>query len=608
MNVAATAAETAQTTTAILESGAIMLGAAVLFVTLFRQLKLGATLGYIVAGALIGPQLLGLIEDPDQLASVSEIGIALLLFLVGLELRPGRLWRLRNDIFGLGLVQVVLCGLAISVLLHFAIGLSPPAALAIGLPLSLSSTAQVLPMLRSENELNTSEGERAFSILLFQDLSIVPMITIIAAMARVPPDPDTPTGWTLALYTLLAVAGLVLAGRVVLNPLFRLVGRLGERELFVVAGLFTVVGAAAIMHSLHLSVALGAFVAGVMLAESPYRHELEGDVEPFRSIFLGLFFLSVGMLLDLRVIADRPMFVIGIAAAVIVTKTVLIGLLARLFGNDWPRSVRLGLLLSQAGEFGFVLFAQATTAALILPEAASLFAAVVTLSMATTPFLMRVNDWLERREERSDGLDGPELSPESSAIVVGYGRFGQTVAQMLMAKSISVTLIDKMPSMIETAEEFGTKVYYGDGLRLDLLRLAGAETAKVIAFCNDNQGGEMTADALGAVLDAFPQASVMVRVFDRVHLMSLRDLDLTLAKRELFESAVVMGKAALSASGVARSEVERVEREYRLRDCERLERQAASGDLHAGADRSFASGPLPDESGEPPAPPEPSPT
>jgi len=434
------------------------------------------------------------------------------------------------------------------------------------------------------------------------------MITIIAAMARVPPDPDTPTGWTLALYTLLAVAGLVLAGRVVLNPLFRLVGRLGERELFVVAGLFTVVGAAAIMHSLHLSVALGAFVAGVMLAESPYRHELEGDVEPFRSIFLGLFFLSVGMLLDLRVIADRPMFVIGIAAAVIVTKTVLIGLLARLFGNDWPRSVRLGLLLSQAGEFGFVLFAQATTAALILPEAASLFAAVVTLSMATTPFLMRVNDWLERREERSDGLDGPELSPESSAIVVGYGRFGQTVAQMLMAKSISVTLIDKMPSMIETAEEFGTKVYYGDGLRLDLLRLAGAETAKVIAFCNDNQGGEMTADALGAVLDAFPQASVMVRVFDRVHLMSLRDLDLTLAKRELFESAVVMGKAALSASGVARSEVERVEREYRLRDCERLERQAASGDLHAGADRSFASGPLPDESGEPPAPPEPSPT
>jgi monovalent cation:proton antiporter-2 (CPA2) family protein len=592
----AAAAETAQTTSALLESGAVMLGAALLFVTIFRRLKLGATLGYIVAGILIGPQLLGLIHDPEQLASVSEIGIALLLFIVGLELRPARLWRLRNDIFGLGLAQVVLCGLAISALLHFTIGLSPEAALAIGLPLGLSSTAQVLPMLRADNELNTPQGERAFSILLFQDLAIVPMITIIAAMARVPPDPSAPVGWTLALYTLLAIVGLVLVGRLVLHPLFRLVGRLGERELFIVAGLFTVIGAAAVMHALHLSVPLGAFIAGVMLAESPYRNEIETDVEPFRSILLGLFFLSVGMLLDLTVIAERPFFVIGIAAAVIVSKAILIGGLARIFGNNWPRSIRLGLLLSQAGEFGFVLFAQATTAGLVLPAAASLFGAVVTLSMATTPFLMRLTDWLERREERSvDGLEGPENSPETSAIVVGYGRFGQTVAQMLMAKRIGVTLIDKTPAMIETAQEFGTKVYYGDGLRLDLLRSAGAETAKVIAFCNDNEGGEMTREAVKAVLKAFPQASVMVRAFDRVHLMKLRGLDLALAERELFESAVVMGKAALRASGIAAAEVERVEREYRLRDCERLERQAETGDLHAGEERSFASGPLPEE-------------
>ncbi len=592
---AVTAVEAAETTGALLESSAIMLGAALLFVTLFRRLKLGATLGYIVAGALIGPQLLGLIRDPEQLASVSEIGIALLLFIIGLELRPGRLWRLRNDIFGLGLAQVVLCGLAISLLLHVAVGLSPEASLAIGLPLGLSSTAQVLPMLRSENELNTPQGERAFSVLLFQDLSIVPLITIIAAMARVPPDPTAPSGWTLALYTVGAIAGLVLAGRLVLNPLFRLVGRFGERELFVVAGLFAVVGASAIMHSLHLSVALGAFVAGVMLAESPYRHEVESDVEPFRSILLGLFFLSVGMLLDLRVIADQPLFVLGVAVGVIVTKTLVIAGLARIFGNDWPRSVRLGLLLSQAGEFGFVLFAQATTAALILPEAASLFGAVVTLTMAATPFLMRITDWLERREESAEGLDGPEESPETTAIVVGYGRFGQTVAQMMMGKGIAVTLIDKTPSMIETAQEFGTKVYYGDGLRLDLLRAAGAETAQVIAFCNDNSGGELNREALRAVLKAFPQASVMVRVYDRRHLIALRGLDLTLAKRELFESAIVMGKAALRASGIAAQDVERVEREYRLRDCERLERQAESGDLHAGEERSFASRPLADD-------------
>ena len=591
-----TPADTARATTEILESGALMLGAALVFVTLFRKLKLGATLGYIVAGALIGPQLLGLIEDPEQLTSVAEIGIAMLLFIVGLELQPSRLWRMRRDIFGIGLIQVVACGLAISALLYFALGISPEAALAIGLPLGLSSTAQVLPMLRADNELNTPQGERAFSILLFQDLSIVPMITIIAAMARTPPDPSAPVGWTLALYTVAAVVVLVLIGRLILNPLFRLVGRLGERELFVVAGLFTVIGAAAAMHSLHLSVPLGAFVAGVMLAESPYRHELEADVEPFRSILLGLFFLSVGMLLDLHLIAQRPLFVLGIAATVIVIKAILITLIDRAFGCKWLNSVRLGLLLSQAGEFGFVMFAMATAAQLITGEAASLFGAVVTLSMASTPFLMRFIDWTERREVRRPDLDGPEFSPETSAIVVGYGRFGQTVAQMMQAKRVGVTLIDKAPSMIERADEFGTKVYYGDGLRLDLLRTAGAETARIIAFCNDNQDGGMSREAIAAVLDAFPQAAVLVRAYDRVHLMKFDGLDLAFAQREMFESAVVMGRAALKAAGVAGAEVDRVDHEYRMRDCERLERQSRTGDLHAGEEQAFsAERALPDE-------------
>jgi len=598
-----TPAETAQATTAILESGAIMLGAALVFVTLFRQLKLGATLGYIVAGALIGPQLLGLIKDPEQLTSVTEIGIALLLFIVGLELQPRRLWHLRRDIFGLGLLQVVLCGLALSGLLYVALGISPEAALAIGLPLALSSTAQVLPMLRADNELNTPQGERTFSILLFQDLSIVPLITIIAAMARTPPDPTAPSGWKLALYTVLAVVGLVLIGRLVLNPLFRLVGRLGERELFIVAGLFTVIGAAAVMHMLHLSVALGAFVAGVMLAESPYRHELETDVEPFRSILLGLFFLSVGMLLDLRLIAERPLIVLGIAAGVIATKTVIISLIDRFSGSRLGHSIRLGLLLSQAGEFGFVLFAQAASAQLITPEAASLFGAVVTLSMATTPFLMRFIDRLEAREaRRARDLEGPEASPDTPAIVVGYGRFGQTVAQMLMAKSVPVTLVDTDPEMIETAGSFGTKVYFGDGTRIDLLRTAGADNARAILFCNDNVSGALTRDALARVLEAFPQARVMVRTFDRRHMIELDGLDLAYTQRELFESAVKMGRAALKDAGVDPREIDRVEREYRLRDCERLERQAETGDLRAGLERSF--GPdraLPEAEAEAPA-------
>ena len=590
-------AELVETTSAFLESGAIMLGTALLFVTIFRKLKLGATLGYIVGGAIIGPQLLGLIEDPDALASLSEIGIALLLFIVGLELQPSRLWRLRKDIFGLGLAQVVLCGIALSLFIHLALAVTPAAALAIGLPLALSSTAQVLPMLRGDNELNTPQGERAFSILLFQDLAIVPMITIIAAMSRVPADPSAPDGTMLALYTVGAIVFLVLAGRWVINPIFRLIGRFGERELFVVAGLFTVIGSAALMHLLGLSVALGAFIAGVMLAESPYRHEIESDVEPFRSILLGLFFLAVGMMLDLATIASRPLFVIGIAIAVIAIKCLIIAGLARVFGNSWPRSVKLGLLLSQAGEFGFVLFAQAAAARLILPEAASLFGAVVTLSMATTPFLMRLTDWLERREGTGGAQpDGPEYSPESNAIVVGYGRFGQTVAQMLMAKNVAVTLIDKNAQQIERVGEFGFKVYYGDGMRLDLLRVAGADTAKVILFCNDNQDGGLSREGVKRVLEAFPQASVLVRAYDRLHLMELDRLDLAFAQRELFESAVAMGRAALKEVGIPANEIERVDGEYRLRDCERLELQAATGDLHAGEERSFAPDrALPDE-------------
>jgi monovalent cation:proton antiporter-2 (CPA2) family protein len=573
-----------------------MLGAALVFVTVFRRAGLGATLGYIVAGALIGPSVLGLFREPETIQSVSELGIALLLFIVGLELRPGRLWRLRTDIFGLGLVQVALCGIAIAAILYFGPGFSPEASLAIGLPLALSSTAQVLPMLRSENELNTPQGERAFSILLFQDLSIVPLITIIAALSRVPHDPSQPTGWTLALYTVAAVIGLVAFGRFILNPLFRFIGRLGERELFVVAGLFTVIGAAALMRHFGLSTALGAFVAGVVLAESPYRHELESDVEPFRSILLGLFFLSVGMLLDLRLIAARPLLVVSLAAGVIVTKTILISTLSRLFGCSWKVSMRLGLLLSQGGEFGFVLFAQATAAMLVSPAAASLFSAVVTLSMVTTPFLMRFIDFLESKDVPRDDLDGPELSPETSAIVVGYGRFGQTVAQMMMAKGIGVTIIDKKPSQIELSGEFGTKVYYGDGLRIDLLRTAGAETARVIAFCNDNEDGEMTRDAVAAVIKAFPQAAVMARVFDRLHMLELRDLKLAFAERELFEGAVTMGKAALRASGIDADEAERVEHEYRMRDCDRLELQRETGDVRAGWETSFAADrPLPGE-------------
>ena len=579
----------------LLADGALMLGAALLFVTLFRKLGLGATLGYIVGGAIIGPQALGFIGEADSIMAVSEIGIALLLFLVGLELNPTRLWRLRKDIFGLGLMQVLVCGSALAGLLFLTLNFSAAASIAIGLPLALSSTAQVLPMLRNTGQLNHPRGERAFSVLLFQDLSIVPMITIIAAMSRAPVDPAVPSGGMLALYTVGAVVGLVLAGRFILNPLFRLVGRLGERELFVVAGLFAVIASAALMHALHLSTALGAFIAGVMLAESPYRHELESDVEPFRSILLGLFFLSVGMLIDFDAVAARPGLVVGLAVGTIVVKAVLIAGLAILFGMKPGRAIWLGLLLSQAGEFGFVLFGQAAAAQLITPEAASLFSAVVTLSMVSTPFLMWVIEWiLKRMPEPEIDLDGPEFSPETNAIVVGYGRFGQTVAQMLMAKRIPVTIIDSKPAQIELSGEFGTKVYYGDGTRLDILRTAGAENAEAIIFTHETR--DLTRDTLESVMEAFPQASIMVRAYDRRQIIEWADLDIDLVQRELFESAVIMGREALMHLGVARREAERVEREYRSRDAERLELQSASGDIRSGRERMFTvDQPLADE-------------
>ncbi|MEO8141083.1 MAG: monovalent cation:proton antiporter-2 (CPA2) family protein [Sphingomicrobium sp.] len=577
---------TAHATTALLEASAILLGAGLVFVLLFRKLKLGATLGYIVGGAVIGPYMLGWIEDPERLSGLSEIGIALLLFIVGLELDPGRLWRLRKDIFGLGLAQVVLTGLALSGFILLVFDSSWEVALAIGLPLALSSTAQVLPMLRSSGLLNTPRGERAFSILLFQDLSIVPLITIVAALSQVNPNPSAPTGFTLALYTVIAVVGLVAAGRLLLGPLFRLVGRIAEQELFVFAGLFVVIGVSALMHYFGLSVALGAFVAGVMLAESPYRHELESDIEPFRSLLLGMFFLSVGMLLDLTVIAEQPFTVIGIAIGVVIIKAVVLMLLGRAFQLPWRRSVRLGLLLSQAGEFGFVLFAQAAAGRLLTAESAAMFSAVVVLSMATTPLLMRLTDVLDRFEEKRTDLDGPEASPETPVIVVGYGRFGQTVGQMLMAKSIGVTIIDLDAEMIDVSSEFGWKVYYGDGTRVDLLRIAGATEARAILFCND--GDSLNRASLERVLEAFPQASVMARVFDRRQLIDLRGLDLDYAQRELFESAVKMGRKALATLGVEAAEIDRVEEAYRLRDCERLERQTEAGDYRAGREQIFA--------------------
>jgi monovalent cation:proton antiporter-2 (CPA2) family protein len=587
--VAARMAEGSGAIELLLRDGVIMLAAALACVIPFRRLGLGAVLGYLVAGVLVGPHGFGLVGDGANKMAIAEIGIVLLLFLVGLELNPARLWRLKRDIFGLGVAQVVICGLVLTGLIFVTANFSWGAALALGLPLALSSTAQVLPSLKSSGRINSPFGEKAFSILLLQDLALVPLITIIASLSRNPAAAEGPPGWLVALYTVGAITGLVLVGRFILRPLLHLIGRFEERELFVAVGLFTVLAAAALMHALHLSTALGAFIAGVMLADSPYRHEIESDVEPFRTILLGMFFLAIGMLLDISVIAANPLFILSMALLLVVTKSVLIAGIARLFGMTTPNAFALGLLLSQGGEFGFVLFSQARDAMLIAPEAATMFSAIVTLSMATTPFLLMIARRLEFAQSDDTGrFEGPDAAPPSRAIVVGYGRFGQTVAQMLVGTGSAVTLIDKKPAQIEISSRFDTKVYYGDGTRLDLLRRAGAEEANVIAFCIDDPAFDP--GTLGAIAEAFPQAALFVRAFDRRQLIAFDAMDLAGVTREVFESAIRMGVEVLGALGLPEEDIIAAERQYRDNDRERLDRQIAGGNLMAAKGLMYGPG------------------
>ena len=385
------------------------------------------------------------------------------------------------------------------------------------------------------------------------------------------------------LYTIGAIAGLIAIGRFAIRPLFGLIGNLGEREMFVVTALFTVIAAAALMEALGLSTALGAFVAGVMLADSPYRHELEADVEPFRSILLGLFFLSVVMLLDLRAIAEHPAFVAAMAAALIVAKTGVIFLIGVIFKMQWRSALALGLLLSQGGEFGFVLFAQAQGALLIEPQAASLFGAIVTLSMATTPFLMLATKRIRQVPDASLGTrDGPKADG-APALVVGYGRFGQTVGQMLMAGGVPVTLIDTDVEMIDIAQGFGAKVYFGDGTRLDVLRQAGAGEAELIAFCIDRD--QVDSQLLAAVQEMAPRAGIYVRGFDRRSVIDLHDSPANYVMREVMESAVAMGRMALENLGLGADEIDRAETIYRENDRDRLHAQFATGDVRAARER-----------------------
>lgn len=564
----------------------VYLAAVVVLVPLFVRFKLGAVLGYLAAGILIGPSVLGLVGNAEQTLQFAEFGIVLLLFVIGLELQPSRLWALRRDIFGLGLAQVLLCGLALTGLLLLLTSLTWEAALVVGLPLGLSSTALVMQLLNERQLAATPFGERSFAMLLFQDLSIVPMVTVVAALSRAPVANPEP-GWMMAAKTVGALALLVLIGRYALPRLFRIIGSLGAREAFVAAALLCVMGSALLMASLGLSMALGAFVAGVMLAESPYRHALETDIEPFRGLMLGLFFIAIGMSLDLAVVAANWGLVIALVVGVLAVKATVIATLARSFGTDWRRAIKMGLLLAQGGEFGFVLFAEAERGLLITHQAAQLFGAVVTLSMALTPLLFRLaGRLLAVPDDGSGSRDGPESAGTDGhgghVVLVGSGRVGQVIAQMLRARGQAITAIDLDAELIDITARFGNTVFWGDGTRLDILRTAGIETASALVFAIDGRWDPKA--VLQPIQTEWPDLPIIARAFDRSHNIALRQAGVEQVVRETLDGAVAMGREVLASLGTPDTMIDAIEAEYRRRDLERLDLQLCSGDIMSGAD------------------------
>lgn len=558
----------------------VFLGAAVIAVPLFRVLKLGAVIGYIAAGVVVGPSVLGLIDDPGSVLTFAELGVVLLLFIIGLELKPSRLWAMRRDIAGLGLGQVLACWVVLGVGL-WALGLSLPAAVIGGAGLALSSTAFAVPLLEARNDLAAPYGQRAFAILLLQDLSIVPLLALVGLLGEGgATSADATPAWLSVVMMIGAVGAVIVVGRFALNPLFKILARSGAGEIMTAAALLVVLGAAALMQFAGLSMAMGAFLAGVLLAESRFRHELEADIEPFRGLLLGLFFIAVGMGLDLRAVLDNlPAILLGVAG-VILAKAGVILLLARSTGSGWRDALKLGAVLSQGGEFAFVLFAAAAAGSVMPTGTAAILTAVVTLSMAVTPLMVALAERIARGSPGAD-RESDFRDARGTALVIGFGRVGQVVSQLLMMRGVEVIMIDSQVEAIDAAGRYGMEVHYGDGSRIDLLKAAGAAKAELICVCIDD------AAAATRIVDIaraqFPMAKLFVRSADRNHGLELAGRDVDYHIRETFESAVKLGEKALEALGMTPTALEVLVRTFRQRDRERFERQLAGG-VYAGLD------------------------
>lgn len=559
-----------------------LLAAGVVAVPIFRKLGLGAVLGYLAAGVAVGPFGFKLFEDPESIIHVAELGVVMFLFLIGLEMRPAKLWAMRRDIFGLGVVQVLTCGALLSGV-GIAFGLPLQAAVIGAMGFVLSSTAVIMKMMDDRGETATPGGQRAVAILLLEDLAIIPLLALVALLATLSPTAAaaevTQPWWQAGLIAIGAVALVFAAGKWLMNPIFGVLAASGAREVMTAAALLVVLGAAVFMDWAGLSMGMGAFLAGVLLSESTFRHQLEADVEPFRGILLGLFFLGVGMSLDLLLVWNQWQLIVGGVFAFMLVKSLGIYAVARLFRANHREALRRAVLFAQGGEFAFVLYSEASRAGVVPGDVTASLTAIVILSMALTPLALIALERLLPAEKGS--MDGIEQAVDlhGRVLFVGFGRFAQVVSQPLLARGMDVSIIEVDVEMIRAAGQFGFKVYYGDGTRLDVLRASGAERAEAILVCVDKQEA---ADKIVELAKAeFPHAKLYVRAYDRGHALRLINAGVDYQLRELLESAFVFGRKVLVDLGVEEDEADEIIEDVRQRDQQRLEMQMAGG-LRAG--------------------------
>ncbi|MEM7250150.1 MAG: monovalent cation:proton antiporter-2 (CPA2) family protein [Pseudomonadota bacterium] len=557
----------------LLEQIVLFLGATVILVPLCNFLKLGSVLGYLLAGIVIGP-IMGVMEDVDSILHFAELGVVILLFIIGLELQPSRLWVLRRSIFGLGAAQVLITGVVLSGATYF-LGIPMMPALLIGFALALSSTAFVIQTLSERDELTTSHGRAAFAILLFQDLAVIPLIAILPALAATDAGGQDTHALIAAIQVAVAGVLIIVLGRYLLRPVFRFVASSASHEVFDALALLIVLGVALIMEHVGLSMALGAFMAGMLLADSEYRHELEADLLPFKGLLLGLFFIAVGMSTNLSLLTEKPFTILGLVVGLIVIKATILFVLGRISGRSRSASSHLALDLSQGGEFAFVVFAAAVGYQLLDQALGDLLVAVVIVSMIISPILMLIDARIIR-PRFVDTAKPPEdaIEPgEHRLIMVGYGRFGQIVGRLLALSGFDFTALETSPEQVKIVRQFGTKVYFGDATRPDLLRAAGAEQATAILLAVDNI--EMSLKLAEQIKHHFPHLQIYARARNRKHAHLLMDLGVTHIVRDTFHSSLAMAKELLEDLGLPREEAAyRVER-FRAHDEQTLVAQQA---------------------------------